>query len=92
MCSFVGLVKNALYVVNFSDRAPKTVTCLMAKFDVGCLWHRRIAHVKMRSLQSILKWDRVIGLTNVSFAKDRACSACIEGKLHDIAHRPMTTI
>src|SRR4051812_48687136 len=36
--------------------------------------------------------DHVRGLTNVSFAKDRACSACIEGKLHDKAHPPMTII
>ena len=36
--------------------------------------------------------DHVRGLTNVSFAKDRACSACIEGKLHEKAHPPKTII
>ena len=46
----------------------------------------------MRSLQSLLKGDHVRGLTNVSFAKDRACSACIEGKLHEKAHPPTTII
>ena len=46
----------------------------------------------MRSLQSLLKGDHVRGLTNVSFAKDRACSACIEGKLHEKAHPPSTII
>ena len=46
----------------------------------------------MRSLQSLLKGDHVRGLTNVSFAKDRACSACIEGNLHEKAHPPMTII
>ena len=29
---------------------------------------------------------------NVSFAKDHACSACIEGKLHEKVHPPMTII
>ena len=64
----------------------------MAKVDVGWLWHRRLAHVNMRSLQSLLKGDHVRGLTNVSFAKDRACSACIEGKLHEKAHLPTSII
>ena len=90
--AFVGHVENGLYVINFSERPTKTATCLMAKVDVGWLWHRRLAHVNMRSLQSLLKGDHVRGLTNVSFAKDRACSACIEGKLHEKAHPPTTLI
>jgi len=90
--AFVGHVENGLYVVNFSERPTKTATCLMAKVDVGWLWHHRLAHVNMRSLQSLLKGDHVRGLTNVSFFKDRACSACIEGKLHETAHRPSTII
>jgi len=58
----------------------------MAKVDVGWLWHRRLAHVNMRSLQTLLKGEHVLGLTNVTFAKDRACRACIEGKLHEKKH------
>ena len=53
--AYVGYVKNGLYVMNFSKRLTKTATCLMAKVDVGSLWHRRLAHVNMRSLQSLLK-------------------------------------
>ncbi|XP_073354653.1 uncharacterized protein [Aegilops tauschii subsp. strangulata] len=90
--AFVGHVENGLYVINFSEQPTKTATCLMAKVDVGWLWHRRLAHVNMRSLQSLLKGDHVRGLTNVSFAKDRTCSACIEGKLHEKAHPPTTII
>ena len=75
--AYVGYVENGLYVVKFSKRPTKTATCLMAKVDVGWLWHRRLAHVNMRSLQSLLKGDHILGLTNVSFARDRACSACI---------------
>ena len=90
--AFVGHVENGLYVINFLERPTKTATCLMAKVDVGWLWHRRLAHVNMRSLQSFLKGDHVRALTNVSFAKDRACSACIEGKLHEKAHPPTTII
>src|ERR1041385_8143644 len=40
----------------------------------------------MRSLQTLLKGEHVIGLTNVSFARDCACRACSEGKLHEKKH------
>ena len=88
--AFVGHVENGLYVINFLEQPTKTATCLMDKVDVGWLWHHRLAHVNMRSLQSLLKGDHVCGLTNVSFAKDRACSVCVEGKLHETAHPPRT--
>src|SRR3954463_5595820 len=84
--AFVGHVEDDMYVVDFSKVPTKTAMCLMAKVDVGWLWHRRLAHVNMRSLQTLLNGEHVVGLTNVSFAKDRACRACIEGKLHEKNH------
>src|SRR4051812_23287540 len=71
--SFVGHVEDSIHVVDFSKVPTKTAMCRMAKFDVGWLRHRRLAHVNMRYLQTLLKGEHVIGLTNVSFAKDRAC-------------------
>ena len=90
--AFVGHVKNGLYVIKFSERPTKIATCLMAKVDMGWLWHRRLTHVNMISLQSLLKGHHVNGLTNVGFSKDHACSACIERKLHEKAHPPTTII
>lgn len=90
--AFVGYVENGLYVVDFGKKPTREETCLMAKVDVGWLWHRRLAHVNMRSLQSLLKGEHVLRLTNVSFNKDRVCSVCIEGKLHEKAHHHKTII
>src|SRR3954469_4979838 len=84
--AFVGHVEDGMYVVDFSKVPTTTAMCLMAKVDVGWLWHRRLAHVNMRSLQTLLNGEHVVGLTNVSFAKDRACRVCIEGKLHEKNH------
>ena len=52
----------------------------MAKVDKGWLWHRRLAHVNMRNLKRLLNDDHVIGLTDVTFERDRVCSACVAGK------------
>jgi hypothetical protein len=53
--AFVGHVKNGLYVIDFSKKVTKAATCLMAKVDMGWLWHRQLGHVNMRTLQSLTK-------------------------------------
>ena len=60
----------------------------MAKVDEGWLWHRRLGHVNMRNLKQLLKGEHIVGLTGVTFEKDRVCCACIAGnqlgKMHPI--------
>jgi hypothetical protein len=91
--AFVGYVENNLYVVDFSGKTTSSAMCLFGKTDVGWLWHRRLAHVNMRTLQSLHKGGHILGLKpNVSFVKDRVCRACIEGKMHDSPHPSKTII
>jgi hypothetical protein len=77
---FTGRLKNKLYLVDFSKSETKIETCLVAKSSMGWLWHRRLAHVGMRNLAKLLKDNHILGLTNVSFEKDKICSACQAGK------------
>ena len=91
--AFVGYVANNLYVVDFSGKTTTGAICLYAKADVGWLWHRRLGHVNMRTLQSLHKGNHIVGLMDsVSFAKDRVCRACVGGKMHDIKHPRKTII
>jgi hypothetical protein len=46
----------------------------------------------MRALQNLLTGDHILRLKGVSFAKDRVCRACIEGKLHETSHPSKTII
>jgi hypothetical protein len=76
--AFKGVLEGQLYLVDF-NRA-KLDTCLIAKTNMGWLWHRRLAHVGMKNLHKLLKGEYILGLTNVHFEKDRVCSACQAGK------------
>jgi hypothetical protein len=67
--AFVGYIENVLYVVDFSRKTTTTTMCLMGKADVGWLWHWHLAHVNMRSLQSLHTGGHILGLNNVSFSK-----------------------
>jgi hypothetical protein len=78
--AFKGVLDDKLYLVDFSKEEAELDACLIAKTSMGWLWHRRLAHVGMKNLQKLLKGEHVLGLTNVSFEKDRPCAACQAGK------------
>lgn len=79
--------------MDFSGVSTTNAMCLFGKADVGWLWHRRLVHVNMRTLQSLHKGGHILGLKDhVSFAKDHICRACIEGKMHDMHHKRKTII
>nr|CAE03661.3 OSJNBa0042N22.2 [Oryza sativa Japonica Group]CAE76041.1 B1292H11.27 [Oryza sativa Japonica Group] len=78
--AFKGVLKGDLYLVDFDVDRVNPEACLIAKSSMGWLWHHRLAHVGMRNLASLLKGEYILGLSNVSFEKDRVCSACQAGK------------
>jgi len=43
---------------------------------MGWLWHRRLGHVGMKQLNKSDNHDLVRGLKDVTFEKDKLCSAC----------------
>jgi hypothetical protein len=87
--AFLGHVENEMYVVDFSGKTNSQPMCLFGKGDAGWTWHRRLAHVNMRNLQTLHKGGHIRGLKeSVSFVKDRVCRACAQGKMHDKKHIP----
>jgi transposase InsO family protein len=82
--AFKGVLEDQLYLVDF-NRAELN-TFLIAKTNMGWLWHRRLAHVGMKNLHKLLKAEHILGLTNVHFEKDMVCSACQAGKQVGVHH------
>jgi transposase InsO family protein len=85
------VLEGQLYLVDFNDNKAELDTCLIAKTNMGWLWHRRLAHVGMKNLHKLLNGEKILGLTNVHFEKDRICSACQAGK-HVRVHHPHKNI
>jgi transposase InsO family protein len=84
--AFKGVLDGQLYLVDFNDNKAKLDTCLIAKTNMDWLWHRRLAYVGMKNLHKLLKWEHILGLTNIHFEKDRICSACQAGKQVGVHH------
>jgi hypothetical protein len=89
--SFKGMLDGQLYLVDFNDNNAKLDTCLIAKSNMGWLWHRRLAHIGMKNLHKLLRGEHILGLTNVHFEKDMICSVCQAGKKVG-AHHPHKNI
>jgi transposase InsO family protein len=84
--AFKEVLDGQLYLVDFNDNNAKLDTCLIAKTNMGWLWHRRLAHVGIKNLHKLLKGEHTLGLTNVHFEKDRICSTCQAGKQVGVHH------
>jgi transposase InsO family protein len=84
--AFKGVLDDQLYLVDFNDNKAELDTCIIAKTNMGWLWHRRLAHVGMNNLHKLLKGEHILGLTNVHFEKDRICGACQTGKQVGVHH------
>jgi hypothetical protein len=89
--AFKGVLEGQLYLVDFNENTAELNTGLIAKTNMGWLWHRRLAHAGMKNLHKLVKGEHILGLTNVHFEKDRVCSACQAGKQVG-AHHPHKNI
>jgi hypothetical protein len=66
----------ALYLVDFPNDNVELDACVIAKTNMGWLWHHQVAHVGMKNLHKHLKSEHILGLINVWFKKDRPCGTC----------------
>ena len=53
---------------------------------MGWLWHCRIAHIGLSQLKKAFKRGMVVGVKDVTFDKNKLCSACQAGKQFATSH------
>jgi hypothetical protein len=88
--AFKGVLDVKLYLVDFSKEYADLDACLIAKTNMGWLWHHRLAHVGMKNLHKLLKGEHVLRLTDVCFEKDKLCAASQAGKQVGTIHQART--
>ncbi|GKA34108.1 putative ribonuclease H-like domain-containing protein [Tanacetum coccineum] len=77
--------KNNMYSVDMKNIVPKEcLTCLVAKatLDESMLWHRRLGHVKFKTINKFVKENLVRGLLTKRFENDKTRVACLKRKQH----------
>nr|GEY81895.1 hypothetical protein [Tanacetum cinerariifolium] len=77
--------ENNMYNVNLKNIVPSgDLTCLFAKatIDESNLWHRRLGHINFKTINKLVKGNRVRGLPTKGFENVNTCVACKKGKQH----------
>jgi hypothetical protein len=88
---FKGFRYRHIYLVDFSEKEACSMTCIFSKTSLGWVWHRRIAHIGMGNLKKAHKKGMITGLKDVTFDKNKLCSACQAGK-QVVIHHPLRTM
>jgi hypothetical protein len=66
---FNGVLNGKLYVVDFSNDKVELDTCLIAKTNMGCLWHHHLSHVGMKNFHNLLKGEHILRLKMCTLRK-----------------------
>nr|GEU53440.1 retrovirus-related Pol polyprotein from transposon TNT 1-94 [Tanacetum cinerariifolium] len=71
-----------LYSITLQDTSSSNSICLMAKVtsSQAWLWHRRLTHLNIDTINLLSKYNIVTGLPKLKFVKDYLCSSCELGK------------
>nr|GEW49509.1 retrovirus-related Pol polyprotein from transposon TNT 1-94 [Tanacetum cinerariifolium] len=71
-----------VYVLDMTSSAQES--CFFAKTseNLDWLWHKRLAHLKFKTINKLAKQNLVIGLPSLVYLKHKPCSACEKGKHH----------
>nr|GEU96887.1 hypothetical protein [Tanacetum cinerariifolium] len=79
------LRENNIYNVDLKNIVSSgDLTCLFAKatLDESNLWHRRLGHIKFKTMNKLVKGNLVRGLPLKVFENNHTCVACKKGKQH----------
>nr|GFB51921.1 ribonuclease H-like domain-containing protein [Tanacetum cinerariifolium] len=71
-----------MYSIDLNNIIPhKDLTCLVAKAsaDECILWHRRLGHLNVKTMNKLVRRNLVRGLPTKSFDNDHTCTACLKG-------------
>nr|GEY21755.1 putative ribonuclease H-like domain-containing protein [Tanacetum cinerariifolium] len=74
-----------MYSIDLNNIVPhKDLTCLVAKAsaDEGMLWHRRLGHLKFKTMNKLVRYNLVRGLPSKCFKNNHTFTACLNGKRH----------
>ncbi|GJS30960.1 integrase, catalytic region, zinc finger, CCHC-type containing protein [Tanacetum coccineum] len=76
--------------ISIPDMVASSPVCLMSKASStkAWLWHHRLSHLNVGTINDLTKHDLVDGLLKFKYEKDHLCSACEQGKKKKASHPP----
>ncbi|KAJ9542569.1 hypothetical protein OSB04_029075 [Centaurea solstitialis] len=84
--------KDNVYCLDLNGMPSEVVNCLLSKASMteSSLWHRRMGHMNIKTMNLLVKNQLVRGLPPKEFTLDDNCVACLKGKQHKASHKSKT--
>ncbi|KAJ9545833.1 hypothetical protein OSB04_025540 [Centaurea solstitialis] len=84
--------KDNVYCLDLNGMPSEVVNCLFSKASMteSSLWHRRMGHMNIKTMNLLVKNQLVRGLAPKEFTLDDHCVACLKGKQHKASHKSKT--
>ncbi|KAJ9566643.1 hypothetical protein OSB04_002609 [Centaurea solstitialis] len=81
--------KDNVYCLDLNGMPSEVVNCLFSKASMteSSLWHRRMGHMNIKTMNLLVKNQLVRGLPPKEFTLDDHCVACLKGKQHKASHK-----
>ncbi|KAJ9560934.1 hypothetical protein OSB04_006094 [Centaurea solstitialis] len=81
--------KDNVYYLDLNGMPSEVVNCLFSKASMteSTLWHRRMGHMNIKTMNLLVKNQLVRGLPYKEFTLDDNCVACLKGKQHKASHK-----
>ncbi|GJX87426.1 putative ribonuclease H-like domain-containing protein [Tanacetum coccineum] len=82
--------KDNMYIVDLKKIIPSGgLTCLFAKatLDESNLWHRRLGHINLDTMNKLVRGNLVRGLPSMIIENNHTCVACQKGKQHKSSYK-----
>ncbi|KAI3681921.1 hypothetical protein L6452_36728 [Arctium lappa] len=82
--------KDNVYCLDMDNvDSDSSLNCLVSKasVDESSLWHRRMCHMNVKTMNKLVKNNLVRGLPSKVFSCDDHCVACLKGKQHKTSHK-----
>ncbi|GJS40633.1 retrovirus-related pol polyprotein from transposon TNT 1-94 [Tanacetum coccineum] len=79
-----------LYTINLHEMASACPICLMAHATStkSWLWHQRLSHLNVDTINDLAKNDLITALPKVKYHKEHLCPSCEQGKGKKASHPP----
>ncbi|GJT74035.1 retrovirus-related pol polyprotein from transposon TNT 1-94 [Tanacetum coccineum] len=76
-----------VYVLDMTSSAQESCFFAKASENLNWLWHKRLAHLNLKTINKLAKQNLVIGLPLLVYSKDKPCSSCEKGKHHRVSFK-----
>ena len=88
-----GVRKGNLFIVDLQSGSKDEFNCFYAKASTNesWLWHKKLSHLKFKSMNSLLKRELVRGLPRMEFTQEGLCEACQKGTSKKAPHKSTDT-